>query len=603
MPPSNSVIRRYTPPTCTLEVLAQSSPLSRWMGKTVLKQLSFELRFDDPRLPEEMRIPIRGNRDQLETLCNAVTNYIQEFLQKSPESFWESFSGHRDSTRVSDQLELTDTRRSSVSTSSFKPFASQTTGSDIHLEPSSYLTHNLFLGPLANQTSGSAIQLSLLQLFDLATALDEYSADVMALPTFNNGESNFRMPTWAPVAAILVLSAGVIPFTPYGKQLWQNVQQTAKKPTSATQKIALEASPSPYPPIPEASASPGDSLLTQLPLGASTPQATPNSLIPQTPAGSGLPVIPQTSRGSTIPGVSPTSPGLTSPGVSPTSPGSTNLGISPTSPGSTNPGFSPTSPGSTFPSISRSSPGSSFSTSSLPSSPGVLSIPQGQTPVAPGKLRNGSRTPLTSPQIAFKPNSKPNAMPIPKGEIGLSPGRNLPPELPSTSRIPGGSPVIPPPALANIPSDRLTDPFNPNLSSSTSPVATSTSSTTSRTTGKIALGDRLREGKKSSSSDIAANSETLFDTPQIAEARDYLKKRWKPPAGLTQTLEYSLVVGVDGSVEQILPLGKAAREFFNNTGFPTPGVPFVSANKNGQNVRIRAVLSPDGKVQTFPESK
>ena len=47
-------------------------------------------------------------------------------------------------------------------------------GTHIHIESSSYLTHNLFLGSLANQTSGPVIELSLLQLFDLATALDEY---------------------------------------------------------------------------------------------------------------------------------------------------------------------------------------------------------------------------------------------------------------------------------------------------------------------------------------------------------------------------------------------------------------------------------------------
>jgi hypothetical protein len=36
---------------------------------------------------------------------------------------------------------------------------------------------------------------------------------------------------------------------------------------------------------------------------------------------------------------------------------------------------------------------------------------------------------------------------------------------------------------------------------------------------------------------------------------------------------------------------------------PEIGQPFVSANKNGENVRIRVVLSPDGKVQTFPENE
>ncbi len=151
MPLSNSVIRRYTPPTCTLEVLAQDSPLSRWMGKTVLKQLSFELRFDDPRLPEESRLPIRGDRDQLEALCDAVTSYVQEFLHQSPESFWFSFAGPQDSSKVADDSQLTDFQPSSLpaTTKTLQSFPPHLPQSKIYLEPSSYLSHKLFLGSLA----------------------------------------------------------------------------------------------------------------------------------------------------------------------------------------------------------------------------------------------------------------------------------------------------------------------------------------------------------------------------------------------------------------------------------------------------------------------
>ncbi len=193
MPRSNSVIRRYTPPTCTLEVLAQSSPLSRWLGKTVLKQLSFELRFDDPRLPEERRIPIRGDRDQLEALSDVVTSYVKEFLQQSPESFWVSFSGLTNSRLISNG---TESEAVATSVKNVTPLPSSKPGEYIHLEPSNYLNHNLFLGSLANQTSGSVIELSLLQLFDLATALDEYSADVMTLPNLKGDSATLSFPIW-----------------------------------------------------------------------------------------------------------------------------------------------------------------------------------------------------------------------------------------------------------------------------------------------------------------------------------------------------------------------------------------------------------------------
>jgi hypothetical protein len=62
-------------------------------------------------------------------------------------------------------------------------------------------------------------------------------------------------------------------------------------------------------------------------------------------------------------------------------------------------------------------------------------------------------------------------------------------------------------------------------------------------------------------------------------------------------------VSIDGTIERIYPLNQAARTFIDSAGMPEIGQPFVSANKNGENVRIRVVLSPDGKVQTFPENE
>ena len=63
-----------------------------------------------------------------------------------------------------------------------------------------------------------------------------------------------------------------------------------------------------------------------------------------------------------------------------------------------------------------------------------------------------------------------------------------------------------------------------------------------------------------------------------------------------------MTVGVDGALEQILPLGKAARDYVDSAGIPKIGQPFVSSSRNGQNVRLRAVLNPNGKVQVFPET-
>jgi hypothetical protein len=559
MPVSNPVIRRYTPPTCTLEVLAQSSSLSGWMGKSVLKQLNFELRFDDPRLPEERRISIKGDRDQLEALYSAVTNYVQEFLQKSPESFWANFSQSKDSTKVSDHPEVKGFNQTLLpeqtlkSSKSFNNF--HIPEADIRLEPSSYLVHNLFLGSLANHLSGSVIQLSLLQLFDLATALDEYSAEVMALPTLNTrSSSGFSLPSWTPAAAVVLLALGLAPFTwQYANNIRQK-EQTAKKPAS-TPEIALQPSPSALLPTPQPALTPPDSLLVP-PLG--TTPAVPGSTLPTPPApGSILPTTPI--PGSTL----PATPQL--------------------------PASAKTAPGSSFPSASQTA-GSTFSTAPLPSSGSALTIPGATAPTLSRSSGKTATTKLSDP-FAIPTNSQQTSRTssIPKNGIALPSTANLPANLPPatgdiSSGISGGSSGIDttPNERGNTGTSPL-PPTAPSLGTNDSPLAA-----------------RLRQGRNSPP-EVATG--TLFDTPQIAEARDFLKKRWQPPRGLSQTLEYSLLIGVDGKVERILPLGKAARDYVDSAGMPGIGQPFVSPNRNGQNVRIRAVLSADGKVQTFPESE
>ncbi|MEH2146333.1 DUF4335 domain-containing protein [Nostoc sp.] len=558
MPLSNSVIRRYTPPTCTLEVFAQSSPLSRWMGKTVLKHLSFELRFDDPRLPEENRVPIRGDRDQLEALCDAVTTYVQQFLQQSPESFWVSSSSTQESNTALGEPELKS------STKTLNSFSSQIPGANIHLEPSSYLTHNLFLGSLANHSSGPVIQLTLLQLFDLASALDEYLTDVMALPTLNSTSSTLRFPAWAPVAAVLVLGVGFLPVTwQYANNIREKQQQPAKTADSAAVKTALEPSSSLNFPTPQPGlTTPSDNLL------GSTPPL-PTSSLPQAP--------------------------LTAPSSS----------------------FSTPPPLSLFPNNALTRPQSK--TSTLPTNRAMPSLREA-SPTASFSTRrsanaNAPSSKIPGQEIAILPNLGQNLTGSSPQAGALPLRRNLPPRLSSNAgSLPTNISPVPPPSLDIIPnnnrgntstqpsqlnSQQLDERIN-SLQQSSPGEKPASQLPSSRTAQNNPFIDQLGDGRKPPTSTQVATG-TLFDTPQVAEAREYLRKRWQPPTGLGQTLEYSLIVSVDGTVERIFPLNKAAREFVDNTGMPEVGKPFVSANRRGQNLRIRVVLSPDGKVQTFAD--
>ncbi|MFM6203056.1 MAG: DUF4335 domain-containing protein, partial [Dolichospermum sp.] len=112
----------------------------------------------------DSQILIQGDHQQLEVLYDTVTSYVQKIIQES-------------TADLSDLLQP----ESILSTPTLSSLHDQTPAAEVYLEPSHNLTHKLFLGDLANQTSGSVIELSLLQLFDLATVIDEYSSSNMVV--------------------------------------------------------------------------------------------------------------------------------------------------------------------------------------------------------------------------------------------------------------------------------------------------------------------------------------------------------------------------------------------------------------------------------------
>ena len=69
-PSSGNVVRKYTAPTCTLEIAANASVLARWTQKPTLKNQRFNLRFADPRLGDDQWVVLRGDRLKLEALTN-----------------------------------------------------------------------------------------------------------------------------------------------------------------------------------------------------------------------------------------------------------------------------------------------------------------------------------------------------------------------------------------------------------------------------------------------------------------------------------------------------------------------------------------------------
>ncbi len=440
---STPVSRRYTPPTCTLEITAQTAALSPWTRQPLQQELQFQLSFEAAQqLHQDQSIQIRGDRAQLEALGEAVESYVQEFLAQAP----------------TDLIALTP--RAALSQPEFvdeqhAAALSIVEGWDqkIHLRPQGLLSHDLFLGPLANQTSGPVINLSISSLFDLASALEASIAEALTLvPPEQQRRDWLQTPLWTRVAAIAALFVGVTTAV-----LQLSNSSSGPENTSPVISRTNESDPStPLPPPPNASLPPFQNL--------------PSVTVPPTPS-----IDSEFAKG-------------------------------------------------------------------IPNSGQVALNPQQSTLPTPVRTPQTPKQPPTSGSIAIEPNAS------------------------------GDSPVLP---------------DVPDIATSNTEPAAKSSISSSEAAG----------------SSPAQSSQTAFDVvPQVAEVRSYFQQRWKPPQNLNQTLEYTLILNSNGSIQQTIPLNQAAKTYVDRTPLPLRNEPFVSPVQGRGSAKIRLVLGPNGSVQTFLQS-
>jgi hypothetical protein len=461
---SSSVLRRYTPPTCTLEVAAIGSALSRWTDRAVLKNLRFELSFDDPTQNSDQQVTIRGDRNQLEALWDAVSNYVQSLLMQSGESV-----RLEPGDRLGNGVEAPD---------SISPLHD----AGIKLQPKGRLSHELHLGNLANAES-AVIPLTTLQLFDLANALDEYHSEALTLPSLGRPRWIKAVPnSWVKSAAAAVLVLGVsVPVVKFVTDLSSpQVASTTVLTKDVEISTAQRAGDLPTPSAPGRTPPP----LTMTPLNPSVP-----------PPPVGTTVFP-----APVPGVA------TVPDTPPVS-----VPIAPSQP----------------------------TTIEIPTEPVIPEIPD-------------------NPPIAAAP----------------APSSEAPPRLEGTD---------------------LDD-----LAASTAPANADTLNDELAAAGLSASG-----AAPNASSSAAASARSAppanASSNQAEEVKSYFQQNWQPPEGLTDTLEYRLLLNADGSLQRILPLGNASANFLDRTNMPLLGESFVSPTVDGKKPQIRVVLEPDGRVQTFLE--
>ena len=73
------LFKRYTPPSCTLSIYNPSS-FFPFKKDNLSPDYSFELNFDDPRVPNQYKTTIKGDRTSLEKLRITINQYINHYL-------------------------------------------------------------------------------------------------------------------------------------------------------------------------------------------------------------------------------------------------------------------------------------------------------------------------------------------------------------------------------------------------------------------------------------------------------------------------------------------------------------------------------------------
>lgn len=187
---SSSNVRAFTPPTCTLKIDYSAQKTNKPY---------FQLSFDDPRIPEAQQITIKGDRQQLEQLCQVVFLRLQTYLSSS---FLPSSTADNNSKEI-----------------------------ELNMQSLGLVNHELSVN--FSDSDSAKIELTTVQLFDLVTALEAYITDVNSPPA-QQPKSRRNMLIWGSCAVAVVIVSGLATLAIRSRQL---ETQSASSPTNPTATI------------------------------------------------------------------------------------------------------------------------------------------------------------------------------------------------------------------------------------------------------------------------------------------------------------------------------------------------------------------------------
>lgn len=590
MDPSYTVIRRFTPPTCTLEI-GQKNP-ARYFGfaKQTTEDYQFKLSFDDPRLFEGEAISLTGDQGKLDRLCLVVSTYIEEFLAQSfvdsssPASEIFSFKLSADSLAGGDlpEEELATVIDPSLEDSDSLDLAGAEKSFNSSFSLPGLVNHRLDLDALELGADVPDISLSATQLFDLGSALDDYQEAMLALAQEQKQQVQkkkeifpFRFTALVGFVAIALglLGSGIL-----FRSRWQN--QVASRQENVNLPDDLKVGADVIPPK------------------VSENAKKPVAKVQETPSLSDRERLPPP------PAVTTPKPPPNIPDPAKFSPPVGSLDIPPWKP-------LPSQKSAASSSSSQTNSGQVDSNKTAANKTAANQTAIDNTQV--------EATISIPPQTAKQKNS------------GLSAPAN---KVPQTT-------VVEPDAQINNSKDELARLAQTEKSSAQESLAAGEQKTTTATikdlpgqsganrSAQLRLEDRASrqdsdnstanlgeqlalQDKKgtdgdakstslSSDDNFSGKSRNTGDLVQLQEISSYFRNKWRSPQELRQTLEYRLILSQDGSIQRIIPIGKAAGIYLDRTNIPLRGEPFVSPFTEQDAITVRLLLSPDGEVRTFLE--
>lgn len=201
---SSDLVKRYTPPTCILEIYQKVFliPLPNFSVES--SNMMFQLHFDDPRLPQEDKITIKGDSSLFKILTEEVNNYISEYLHKKT------------------LIQLTKKSQENLF-----PFNSTET-INISLIENGLCHHQLYYSPDAK-----IINLTNTQLFDLANTLEKYQQESA---TIYQKQINRYWKRISLVSGLLVLTSLIGGFL-----WWRNQEIITSQKNEINQPIELNS--------------------------------------------------------------------------------------------------------------------------------------------------------------------------------------------------------------------------------------------------------------------------------------------------------------------------------------------------------------------------